>query len=57
VRACAFYQLEDHWMYLLPRRSTRLVTEESKIIFFLHSYMIIITNLIIFLLMKCRALY
>lgn len=34
VCACAFYQLENHWMYLLPRRSARLVTEESKIISF-----------------------
>lgn len=32
--ACAFSQLEDHWMYLLPRRSTCLVTEESTYFFF-----------------------
>lgn len=46
--ACAFYQREDHWMYLLPRRSTRLVTEEHKIIFLSRSWMIIITNITIF---------
>lgn len=38
VCACAFYQLEDHWMYLLPRRSTCLVTEESKIFLFAFRY-------------------
>lgn len=35
-------------MYLLPRRSTRLVTEEHKIIFLSRSWMIIITNITIF---------
>lgn len=51
--ACAFYQLQDHWMFLLPRRSTRLVTEESNIyLFFLHSYTMIFTNLVTFHMMR-----
>lgn len=37
--ACAFYQLQDHWMFLLPRRSTRLVTEEKQHLFIFFAFL------------------